>query len=100
MTELVDHQDAAELRQRLGGWLAGRMAGAPSVESRDVVEPSQGFASRTSLFTDAIRVESGWRERPLVARLQRDVAVPMLADVFHQYQIGRASCRERVCQYV
>src|SRR3546814_6771213 len=81
MTEPVAHQDAAALMQRLGGWLSGRMAGAPSVEIRDVVEPSQGFSSRTILFTAAIRAEGGWRERPLVARLQRDVAVPMLADV-------------------
>src|SRR3546814_298441 len=90
MTEPVAHQDAAALMQRLGGWLSGRMAGAPSVEIRDVVEPSQGFSSRTILFIAAIRAEGGWRERPLVARLQRDVAVPMLADVFHQYRVMRA----------
>src|SRR3546814_6554620 len=76
--------------QRLGGGLSGVMAGAPSVGIRDVVEPSQGFSSRTILFTAAIRAEGGWRERPLVARLQRDVAVPMLADVFHQYRVMRA----------
>src|SRR3546814_10714297 len=91
MTEPVAHQDAAALMQRLGGWLSGRMAGAPSVEIRDVVEPSQGFSSRTILFTAAIRAEGGWRERPLVARLQRDVAVPMLADVFHPYRVMRRS---------
>src|SRR3546814_7712944 len=90
MTEPVAHQDAAALMQRLGGWLSGRMAGAPSVEIRDVVEPSQGFSSRTILFTAAIRAEGGWRERPLVARLQRDVSVPMLAAVFHQYRVMRA----------
>src|SRR3546814_1198146 len=95
MTEPVAHQDAAALMQRLGGWLSGRMAGAPSVEIRDVVEPSQGFSSRTILFTAAIRAEGGWRERPLVARLQRDVAVLMLADVFHQYRVMRAVAAHR-----
>jgi len=90
MAELVAPQDAAALIQRVGGWLSGRIAGAPEVAIRDVVEPSQGFSSRTILFTAAIRTDAGWRERPLVARLQRDVAVPMLADVFHQYRTMRA----------
>lgn len=77
---------AADLMQRLSGWLSARLPGSPAVTIGDVVEPSQGFSSRTILFTAAW----GGAERPLVARLQRDVAVPMLGDVFHQYRVMRA----------
>jgi len=76
--------------QALAGWLSARLPGAPAVEIRDVVEPAQGFSSRTILFTAAWRDGADLIERPLVARLQRDVAVPMLADVFHQYRVMRA----------
>ncbi|MDB5686269.1 MAG: hypothetical protein JWR77_858 [Rhizorhabdus sp.] len=79
-------QTAPALMQRLSAWLSARLPGAPEVAIRDVVEPAQGFSSRTILFTAAW----GDTERPLVARLQRDVAVPMLADVFHQYRVMRA----------
>jgi aminoglycoside phosphotransferase (APT) family kinase protein len=81
---------APELMQRLSGWLSARLLGTPSVEIRDVVEPTQGFSSRTILFTALWQEGSQVIERPLVARLQRDVAVPMLADVFHQYRVMRA----------
>ncbi len=72
--------------QRLSAWLSQRLPGTPDVAIRDVVEPTQGFSSRTILFTAV------WEgtERRLVARLQRDVAVPMLGDVFHQYRVMRA----------
>ena len=75
---------------RLGEWLSARIAGAPAVEIRDVREPAQGFSSRTVMFTAAWTEGGVPHERPLVARLQRDVAVPMLADVFHQYRVMRA----------
>lgn len=75
---------------RLAKWLAARIDGAPSIEIRDITEPAQGFSSRTVLFT-AVWTENGTLcERPFVARLQRDVAVPMLADVFHQCRVMRA----------
>ena len=83
-------QTALELMQRLSGWLSTRLPGTPDIEIRDVVEPSQGFSSRTILFTAVWREGAELIERPLVARLQRDVAVPMLADVFHQYRVMRA----------
>jgi aminoglycoside phosphotransferase (APT) family kinase protein len=81
---------APELMQSLSGWLSARLPGAPPVEIKDVVEPAQGFSSRTILFTAAWQDGAERRERPLVARLQRDVAVPMLSDVFHQYRVMRA----------
>src|SRR3546814_18403844 len=90
MAAPVGIEGAAGVMQGRCVGLEGRMAGARSGEIRDVVDPSQGFSSRTILFTAAIRAEGGWRERPLVARLQRDVAVPMLADVVHQYRVMRA----------
>ena len=75
---------------RLAAWLGARLPGRPALEIRDAVEPAQGFSSRTILFT-AVWWEGGRTlERSLVARLQRDVAVPMLADVFHQYRVMRA----------
>jgi aminoglycoside phosphotransferase (APT) family kinase protein len=75
---------------RLAEWLSARIPGAPAVEIRDVVEPAQGFSSRTVLLTACWSEGGVTRRRPLVARLQRDVAVPMLADVFHQYRVMRA----------
>ncbi|WP_336971103.1 phosphotransferase family protein [Sphingobium aromaticiconvertens] len=75
---------------RLADWLSAHIAGAPPVEIRDICEPAQGFSSRTILFTAAWTENGLLRERPLVARLQRDVAVPMLADVFHQYRVMQA----------
>nr|WP_246331728.1 phosphotransferase family protein [Sphingomonas chungangi] len=74
----------------MADWLSARLAGRPPVVIRDVTEPAQGFSSRTVLFTAAWTDDGVKRERPLVARLQRDVAVPMLADVFHQCRVMRA----------
>lgn len=76
--------------ERLSVWLSAQLPGKPKIEIRDVSEPAQGFSSRTILFTAAWREGNVSRQRPLVARLQRDVAVPMLADVFHQYRVMRA----------
>lgn len=82
--------DMADLTGRLGGWLSGRLADGRAVAIRDATEPAQGFSSRTILFTACW--DDGGRavERRLVARLQRDVTVPMLADVFHQCRVMRA----------
>ncbi len=82
--------DTDALMERLAAWLGARLPGQPAVEIRDAIEPAQGFSSRTILFTAAWQEGDGTIERPLVARLQRDVAVPMLADVFHQYRVMRA----------
>ncbi len=77
---------AGDFARQLAPWLSARLPGNPPVEIGDVTEPAQGFSSRTVLFT--ARWPGG--ERPLVARIQRDVAVPMLADVFHQYRVMHA----------
>lgn len=76
----------ADFAGRLAPWLSARLPDAPPVEIVDIEEPAQGFSSRTILFT------AKWPggQRRLVARIQRDVAVPMLADVFHQYRVMRA----------
>jgi aminoglycoside phosphotransferase (APT) family kinase protein len=87
--EAVTHT-APELMERLSGWLSARLPGTPHVDIIDVTEPAQGFSSRTILFTAAWRQGDQSIQRPLVARLQRDVAVPMLSDVFHQYRVMRA----------
>ncbi|MBK6492631.1 MAG: phosphotransferase family protein [Sphingomonadales bacterium] len=70
----------------IAAWLSAQLPGVPPVEIVDTTEPAQGFSSRTILFT------ARWREEecPLVARIQRDVAVPMLADVFHQHRVMTA----------
>jgi aminoglycoside phosphotransferase (APT) family kinase protein len=81
---------AVEAARRLGPWLSARLPGSPAVSIADVSEPAQGFSSRTILFTARWAENGNPAERRLVARIQRDVAVPMLADVFHQYRVMRA----------
>lgn len=81
---------AADFARQLAPWLGAHLPGSPLVEIVDVTEPAQGFSSRTVLFTARWRDGGEAMERRLVARIQRDVAVPMLADVFHQYRVMRA----------
>lgn len=81
---------AEDAAQRLGPWLSARLAGAPDVAITGASEPSQGFSSRTILFTARWDDGGAAAERRLVARIQRDTAVPMLADVFHQYRVMKA----------
>ena len=90
MTSANTAAPAEDFARRLAPWLSARLPGSPSVEIGDVTEPAQGFSSRTVLFTARWRTGDVVGERPLVARIQRDVAVPMLADVFHQYRVMRA----------
>ena len=82
--------DTAAIAARLGPWLSARLPGSPAVAISDVVEPAQGFSSRTILFTARWDDAGTPAERRYVARIQRDVSVPMLADVFHQYRVMRA----------
>lgn len=79
-----------DFARNIGPWLSAQMPGSPPVEIVDATEPAQGFSSRTILFTARWQDGAKAIERPLVARIQRDVAVPMLADVFHQYRVMRA----------
>ena len=79
-----------DFARSIAPWLSAKLSGAPLVEILEASEPTQGFSSRTILFN--ARWQDGSREvdRPLVARIQRDVAVPMLADVFHQHRVMTA----------
>lgn len=90
MTDHAPDIRTEDTAQRLGPWLSARLPGSPVVTITDAVEPAQGFSSRTILFTANWEESGRPANRRLVARIQRDVAVPMLADVFHQYRVMRA----------
>ncbi len=79
-----------DFTRKIAAWLTAQLPGSPPVEVIEASEPAQGFSSRTVLFTARWPVGGQLRERPLVARIQRDVAVPMLADVFHQHRVMTA----------
>lgn len=76
--------------QRLGAWLATRLPQARDLTLTDVVEPAQGFSSKTILFTARWSTESRAKTRDLVVRIQRETACPLLADVFHQSRTMQA----------
>lgn len=90
MTNDAKSQTDPQLIDKLRTWLAARMPGASDLQLGNVVEPSQGFSSRTILFTATWSEQGVARERDLVARIQRDTVCPMLADVFHQYRVMKA----------
>jgi aminoglycoside phosphotransferase (APT) family kinase protein len=79
-----------EFARAIAPWLSAHLPGNPHVEIMGVHEPAQGFSSQTILFAALWQEDGETVERPLVARIQRDVAVPMLADVFHQYRVMTA----------
>jgi aminoglycoside phosphotransferase (APT) family kinase protein len=79
-----------EFTQNIATWLSAQLPDSPPVEIIEASEPAQGFSSRTILFTAQWQQDGQIMERPLVARIQRDVAVPMLADVFHQQRVMTA----------
>lgn len=81
---------SSSIASLLAPWLEGRIAGAAELRIDNVVEPRQGQSSETVLF-DAIWRENGkWRERGLVARIQRRTICPMLADVMFQHDVVEA----------
>jgi len=83
--------DAADLTASLR---SDHMPSATGRSIKDVVEPKRGFSSsRTILFTARRREGGGACERHLVALMQRDIARPLLADVFHQYRVMEAAGR-------
>lgn len=90
MTQTDSNAAMDHFASRIGPWLSARLPGSPVVTITDASEPAQGFSSRTILFTARWDAGEGAQARRLVARIQRDVAVPMLADVFHQYRVMRA----------
>jgi len=71
----------------LRDWLASKMPEAQNLELVDAFEPAQGYSSRTILFNAHWDERGESRQRGLVARIQRDVSCPLLADIFHQYQV-------------
>lgn len=89
MQGIIGHDTAAWLPS-LGNWLTQQLPGASDLTITQVSEPSQGFSSRTLLFTASWQQAGGARERALVARIQRDTTCPMLADVFHQHRVIEA----------
>ncbi len=90
MTGASTTTQTEDFARKIGPWLSAQLPGSPPVEIVDATEPAQGFSSRTILFTARWRDGDTVINRPLVARIQRDVAVPMLADVFHQYRVMQA----------
>jgi len=90
MSEPTASQVDPALIEKLRAWLAARIPDASELRITDVVEPSQGFSSRTLLFTVSWEERQVHRQRRLVARIQRDTLCPMLADVFHQYRAMKA----------
>ncbi len=79
--------DLKTLSDALGNWLARQTPGAQDMTLSDVIEPAQGYSSRTILFTARWEEAGQTRTRDLVARLQRDVSCPLLDDVFHQHGV-------------
>lgn len=75
---------------RLRPWLVDRIPGASEMAISDVIEPTQGLSSKTILFKANWVEASRLHERHLVARIQRETACPLLADVFHQYRTMEA----------
>lgn len=61
-----------------------------AIAIRDITEITQRFSSCTVLSTATWIEDDLVHERSLVARLQRDVAVLVLAVVFHQYRVMQA----------
>lgn len=74
----------------LGPWLEDRIAGAAELRIDNFVEPRQGQSSETVLFDANWREYGQWRERGLVARIQRRTICPMLADVMFQHDVMKA----------
>ena len=80
-------QSLPSLTADLRDWLAQKMPQAQNLELIDAFEPAQGFSSRTIIFTARWHEDGANREKGLVARLQREVSCPLLADIFHQYRV-------------
>lgn len=79
--------DLQDTITELRDWLATRMPEARNLQLVDAFEPAQGYSSRTILFNANWEENGESRQRGLVARIQRDVSCPLLADIFHQYHV-------------
>src|SRR5690554_6079584 len=76
MTDDTNSHSDLQFIEQLRGWLAAKMSAGPDLQISNVVEPSQGFSSRTILFKVAWSEQGVTRERELVARIQRDTVCP------------------------
>ena len=88
----------------LEGWIGRTVAGAHDVTISDLHIPvATGFSNETVLFTAHWTEQNGPHEERLVARIEPasgalfpTQTAAAAVSVGLQYQIGRASCRERV----
>lgn len=85
---------AASSEDRVGSalapWLEAQLPGATSLKIVDLVEPKQGFSSRTVLFTAVWEQGPKQCDREFVARIERPTTCPMLADIFFQHDVMKA----------
>ncbi len=79
--------DLDTLSPRLLDWLSRQLPGAEDLRLSGMFEPAQGFSSRTIVFTAHWRNGDVKLEKGFVARLQRTVSCPLLADIFHQQRV-------------
>ena len=70
--------------------MLNKVPGATELAISNIVEPAQGLSSKTILFKATWMEQGVPHQRDLVARIQRDTACPLLADVFHQYRTMQA----------
>jgi aminoglycoside phosphotransferase (APT) family kinase protein len=78
------------ISRALAPWLEGQITGATELQLHNVIEPKQGLTSDTILFDAVWQDGGGAQTRPLVARIQRETACLMLADVFFQHDVMQA----------
>lgn len=79
--------DLDVLAPRLRDWLSGQLSGAEDLRLSGMFEPAQGYSSRTLVFTAHWNEGGTEHEKGFVARLQRTVSCPLLADIFHQQRV-------------
>lgn len=79
--------DLDALAPRLRDWLSGQLSGAEDLRLSGMFEPAQGYSSRTLVFTAHWNEGGTEHEKGFVARLQRTVSCPLLADIFHQQRV-------------
>src|SRR3546814_3428054 len=90
---------------KFGGWVPGRPEDEFGIAFAAAF-PSDSWRRATAAGPAEIAVEASYRAQiapwlsvqPSAHSIRNPAADPALADAF--VQIGRASCRERVCQYV
>ena len=94
------------VRLRAAGWRIWRLDAEMTLHDADMTRPGQFWRRATRAgwtYAEGAAMHGAAPERHNVARLRRalvwGLALP-LAVLLGALEIGRASCRERVCQYV